>query len=313
MTAITVGQPPDEPAEDDRRDDREEVADVRDEGADEREESPDERAGHAEDDQGDPVDDALRDAEHGRDDHVPAHVVAVAHERDGDERPHRVQLPQHGRHESGVHGHEQQHGEEDDEERDPAREAADETAEEPDQLSRIESPGDVADLVGTDADRGEPRRDVLAERDDLVLELRQQLGELPERDEHEIAEPEEQQRHGGDHRAGGDAARHAALLEPHPQRVHADREHEGEEHRAEDAGDRGDAEGCEGGAPDAHEDERVAMLGGQFHGLGRGLGGRHLRRIGLRVGCLRRLRPLPGPPHEDSDPRTTQGPRSCPP
>ena len=185
----------------------------------------------------------------------------------------------------------------------------------PTSCRRVESTGDVADLVGADADRRQPRRDVLPERDDLVLELRQQLGELPERDEHEVPEPEEQQRHGGDHRPGGDAARHAALLEPHPQRVHADREHEREEHRAEDAGDRGDAERREGGAPDPHEDERVAVLRERQLAPRPRPAPRPPPRLAsrLRVSGLTRLRPLLGPPHEDSDPRTTQGPRSCPP
>ena len=60
----------------------------------------------------------------------------------------------------------------------------------PSQRRRVEAREDVADLVGTDADRGEPGGDILPERGDLVAELLQQCPELAERDEHGVAQGE---------------------------------------------------------------------------------------------------------------------------
>jgi hypothetical protein len=89
--------------------------------------------------------------------------------------------------------------------------------------------------------------------------LRQQSGELAEREPQDEHEGRQHHEHRDDHRSGREAARDPVAFHAAPHRVRADGEHQRQEDRRRDAGDRGQAEHHHGGSAQPHENRRAAM------------------------------------------------------
>ena len=227
-----------EQTEDRRRHDPDHEPDVRDVVRDEREQAPQQRDGDRQQVQQAGVEHRHDQPEDRRDHEVTAGAVRERLQRRDHTAAALCHLVQPAREPGRVESQEEQQRHDEEQVRQDAEQPAQQVADEPHELARVHRTGEDVDLLGPDAESRQPLDGGVHDSAELVTVLRQQGGE-PRHGQHQRQEQAEQHEvDGHDHGDRGQPPPHALALQPAAQRVHPDREHQGEEHRR---GYRGDA------------------------------------------------------------------------